>query len=152
MSKQDLKALNLQFDPNYSYIYIWVSKKTKSVYVGQTYNKRGAIGRAYEHVSSEGTLRKRFLDVHGMQLEQVNDLFLLSFPLPKEGLFCSSESSYRIAVEYHVQIKLLFIRDRVDPIFRIISNVTSSEYSSHKRLQMIADDISERFLLIYEAL
>jgi hypothetical protein len=93
-----------------AYIYIWYSKKWRVVYVGQTNDIRGTLGRAISHVQENGTLRMRFEDTVGEALELADDLIMISFPLPSEREFISLETSYREAVEFLVQTELQKIR------------------------------------------
>src|SRR5690554_1395085 len=97
-----------------AYIYIWVSKSYSILYVGMTNNSAGPIGRASGHFSSRGTFRKRFNEEKGIGVEKVEDMILLSFPLPKKQLFISVESSYRESVEYLVQKELQLLRGKLN--------------------------------------
>jgi hypothetical protein len=143
------KNLNCCFNGSLAYIYIWFSKKQKMVYVGQTNNRKGTIGRAIEHVSESGTLRKQFEEKYGQKLEDVDDLYLLSFPLPSKYEFICIESAYRLAVEYNVQIALRELRNSVNPIFNIISRVTYTDIASEKVTKDLATKIATDFLATY---
>ena len=90
-----------------AYIYIWFSKSTGFVYVGETNNAKGVVGRAVQHITNDtGTLYNRVYD-KGYDINQIDDFILLSYPLPREKRFTSEETSYRISVEYMVQKKLI---------------------------------------------
>lgn len=134
-----------------AYIYIWFSKLYRMVYVGETNNVNGVIGRANQHITREtGTLYNRFYD-EGYDIAELNDLLLLSFPLPREKKFRSEESSYRISIEYLVQKFLLDLRSKSQNPYKLISQVTTGPYIEQKRLIAIATKISKDFLEIYEA-
>lgn len=137
------------FDGTSAFIYIWISKKWKVVYVGQTNERRGSFGRAFSHVSSYGTLRTHFEEETGAKLELADDLVLISFPLPQKPEYIGEESSYREAIEYLVQIGLRDIRGKVNPTFTLISNVRTVERASNPSLKRYADFIVERFLESY---
>ena len=132
-----------------AYIYIWISKKHKIVYVGMTNSYTGTIGRAGGHFSHTGTLRKRFLQNRGYHVNMVDDFVLLSFPLPSKRKFITLEKSYREAVEYLVQKELLVIRGQFNPSFDVISwvryNPRVSEYEIIKLSQKIIDDFKIAF-------
>lgn len=132
-----------------AYIYIWFSKQNSLVYVGETNNIHGVVGRADQHVSKGGTLYCRLHDA-GYELEELEDLILLSYPLPREKKFMSEETAYRISVEYLVQKNLL--RKRIDSHnpYKLISNVTPGPHVSMKRINKIAENIVNDFWEIYE--
>ena len=61
-----------------AYVYIWISKSYKVIYIGMTNNSSGPIGRAQGHFNSKGTFRKRFLQERGLGIEKALDMILLS--------------------------------------------------------------------------
>lgn len=133
-----------------AYIYIWFSKENKVVYVGQTNNINGVVGRAVQHVTvGTGTLFN-CLDEKGLDLYELNDLLLLSYPLPREKKFLSEETSYRISVEYLVQTNLYLMRQYTDDPFQIISHVTTGPYIDLERIKNIAKKISDDFIELYK--
>jgi hypothetical protein len=133
-----------------AYIYVWVSKVEKFIYVGQTNERFGTFGRAFSHIQSDGTLRTRCLERVGLRLEIVTDLYLLSFPLPNTREFISSESSFRIAVEYLVQIGLHDAKMELFPSFQIISNISTSAYVTNQLVKNTASYIINSFKIFYE--
>lgn len=145
------KCLYLGYKGNLeAYIYIWFSKMLHMVYVGETNNINGVIGRANQHVSREnGTLYNCFYN-EGYDIAELNDLLLLSFPLPREKKFRSEETAYRISVEYLVQKTLLRLRSCCKNPYRVISQVTTGPFIEQKRLIDIANKISNDFFEIYE--
>jgi hypothetical protein len=106
---------------NTAYIYIWVSKTFAVIYIGMTNTSSGPIGRAHGHFNSKGTFRKRFLQEKGIGVENVLDMVLLSFPLPKKMEYISEESSYRESVEYLVSKELQLQRGILIPSYDIVS-------------------------------
>jgi hypothetical protein len=142
-------VISSSFDGSQAFLYLWISKKWKVVYVGQTNDKRGSFGRAFSHVSTNGTLRLRFEEEVGVKLEFADDLVLLSFPLPQDPVYTSEESSYREAIEYLVQIGLRNIRGSVKPKFLLISNVRFMERASNLSIQGYANEIIRGFLETY---
>jgi hypothetical protein len=134
---------------NVAYIYIWFSKSERFLYVGQTNELYGTIGRFYSHIQSEGTLRKRCLDRVGIEIEHVNDLYLFSFPLPQTKEFISNESSFRLAVEYRVQSGLHDLKSKFNPCYRIISNVVTSNHIDNSQVVMFSNIIIKEFSTAY---
>lgn len=133
-----------------AYIYIWFSKATGFVYVGETKNIKGVIGRAVQHVTNEtGTLYNRIYD-KGYDINQIEDFILLSYPLPREKRFLSEETSYRISVEYLVQKKLIERRKDQDNPYKIVSNVTPGPFVDLAIIQKLSDEIVDDFIDIYE--
>jgi hypothetical protein len=134
---------------NKSYIYIWVSKKHKFIYVGETNERRGTFGRARSHIGTMGTLRKQVEEKLGESLEVVDDLHLLSFQLPQESKYTGLESSYRESIEYLVQIKLIEKRVHCEPPFRIISNVRPFARTTDASIQRLSENIVVGFMNTY---
>ncbi len=128
-----------------AYVYLWISKKWKVVYVGQTNDMKGTLGRALAHVGVNGTLRTRFENEVGVKLEEANDLLLVSYPLPQSPEYIGIESSYREAIEYHVQAKLSDIRGNVNPRFKLISQVRYTARASNLIFEKYADEIVADF-------
>ncbi len=136
-----------------AYIYIWVSKLCGVVYIGMTNNSSGPIGRAQGHFNSRGTFRKRFLEEKGMGIERIQDMILLSFPLPKTRLYTSEESSYRESVEYLVQKELQLSRGKLSPSYDIVSwHDRYPRRTSNSQVKRIALNIVQDFVNNYNLL
>lgn len=132
-----------------AYIYIWLSKKHQLVYVGMTNGYAGTIGRANGHFNRYGTMRKRFLELKGYNVEKVDDFLLLSFPLPKKKKYTSVERSYREAIENLIQKELLKIRGSFVPSFDVISWVRDSKRTNNLEVKSIAQNIVRLFSINY---
>jgi len=136
-----------------AYIYIWVSKLYGILYVGMTNNSAGPIGRASGHFSSKGTFRKRFIEEKGIGIEKVEDMILLSFPLPKKQLFISVESSYRESVEYLVQKQLQLLRGSLNPSYDVVSwHERFPRRTANTEVKRIASEIVVNFEGVYNIL
>ena len=131
-----------------AYIYIWFSKSTQLVYVGETNNKHGVVGRANQHVDNSGTLYNRVYD-KGYDLYQIEDFVLLSYPLPREKRYLSEETSYRISVEYLVQKKLTENKIKSNTFYTLVSNVQVGPHIDLVSVQKIADEIAKDFHEVY---
>ena len=132
-----------------AFIYLWISKKARAIYVGQTNGNGGVISRAGAHVRSSGTLYLRFYEIYGEPPQNYDDWVLLSFTLPNDSNFTCYDSAYRIAVEYLVQVKLNEIRGKCNPPFRIISNVVYNEFCNYKLINNISNKIVHLFISLY---
>lgn len=132
-----------------SYIYLWASKLERVVYVGQTNERLGTLGRGFAHLQIDGTLRCRCLTRVGVDVKDLNDLTLLSYLLPQTPEFLGVETSYRLAVEYLVQTKLLERRGTVNPVFRIVSNVLPTARTRNSDVIALLEEIVADFLVYY---
>ena len=132
-----------------SYIYIWVSKKAKVIYVGMTNSRLGTLGRAGQHLDSKGTLRINFERVVGHSIDYTSDFILLTYRLPQNKVFLTVEKSYREGVEFLVQKELLKRRGTFSPTFDIVSWVRVSPRINNGIIRSIADDIINSFIAIY---
>lgn len=133
-----------------AYIYIWVSKTEKLVYVGQTNERYGTWGRGFAHIQNHGTLRMRCEEKIGLKPEQIFDFFLLSYLLPQKPEYVSIESSFRLAVEYLVQIKLYEVRSSLYPVFKIISNICPTDRTNNVEVKKLANEIVIDFIENYK--
>ena len=106
-------AFKIGIKNNTAYIYVWVSINHNYVYVGQTArDEYGVIGRAYEHIHNSndelhwGTLRKDVYANLEIPLEDIDDFYLFSFPLPNDLQHPEYIASLkaREAVEYMVKV------------------------------------------------
>lgn len=133
-----------------AYIYIWFSKKYRFVYVGETNSIDGVLGRSLQHIKpGTGTLYKRLYE-KGFDLYEIDDLVLLSYPLPREKRFLSEETSYRISVEYLVQTILIERRKDISEPYSFLSNVVPGSFTGLAKIKHIAEEIANDFLAIYE--
>jgi hypothetical protein len=135
-----------------AYIYIWVSKSEKLVYVGQTNEKNGTWGRGFSHIQTYGTLRIRCEERIGLNLEQISDLYLFSYLLPQKSEYISIESSFRLAVEYLVQANLYEARGNLNPVFKLISNISPTDRTTNNQVKNLADAIVQDFIKNYDLL
>lgn len=142
---------NIHNGINTAYIYIWISKNYAIIYIGMTNNSCGPIGRATGHFNSRGTFRKRFLEEKGIGIENVSDMILLSFSLPKKREYISEESSYRESVEYLVMKELQLNRGLLTPSFDIISwHDRFPRRTTNAEVKRVANEIANKFITNYE--
>ena len=131
-----------------AYIYIWVSKQWRIDYIGQTHANAGVIARAAQHARPNGTLRLK-LEEMGIEWKDVTDGTFFSYELPAESEFLSLETSYRLAVEYLVQVGLYRVQDKLNPSLRIVSKVTATPYVKMQYLIKLAEKIICHFIEEY---
>lgn len=124
---------------------MWFSKQYKVVYIGMTNNRVGTLGRASQHLDTNGTFRKRFEEFHGCSINLSDDLTLFSFLLPKDKKFSTVEKSYREAVEYLVQKNLITKKAKLKYPFEIVSWVRESPRISNSIVQNVAIQIVQEF-------
>ena len=137
---------------NSAYIYIWVSKTHRVIYVGMTNGRIGTLGRASQHLDNNGTLRTNFIDSLGYSIDLTDDFILLSFKLPVKKEFISLERSYREAVEFLVQKQLEILRGRFAPTFQVISRIRKSPRLGNAVVKKSARRIVEQFIDVYPTL
>ena len=143
---------NIFLGVDQAYIYIWISKIHKAVYVGMTNDRVGTLGRASAHLNPNGTLRKQFLNSKGYPIDTTDDFKLLTFALPRKKEYCTVERSYREGVEYLVQKELLLIRGTLSPTFDVISWVRNSPRTGNAEVIATAKSIVARFVSEYSRL
>lgn len=136
--------IRVSFSPS---IYIWISIQEEIMYVGETNNYLGILGRAYQHIQEGGTLYNNVEKMIGMCIYNIKDLRLLNFPLPENKKFTSRCSIYREAVEYLVQKFIIENREKLKVQFRLISNVKSNDMVNKSYVISIAEDIFSEMIL-----
>lgn len=140
----------LGHNPSLSYIYIWFSRKESVVYVGQTNDRYGVIGRAFQHLSPNGSLRARLLD-NGYELDLIDDFLLLSYALPNNWRYTGLESSGREAVEYFVQVGIRDKQFLFDHYLLLVSTVRPANYFDYAEAEDLAKAIVDDFVEVYGA-
>jgi hypothetical protein len=128
------------------YIYVLYSKNQHALYVGQTNDRAGTIGRLNAHISINGTFRIRLLEKEGVGLDEIDDLHMFSFSLPKDPRFTGLDRSYREGVEYLVQKHLHSVRGSLRPFMRIVSNVEYNDTAQLTLVQSTALEVFNEFL------
>ncbi len=149
-----LESFHVGLKGNTAYVYVWISVEKRIIYVGETRKERnGVLGRAYEHVSEEGTLRKRVYE-HGYYLEEIDDFILLSFPLPTDTLYPNYilSDKDRKAVEHLVQKNIdREIKDRMAKDFFPVSYTNAGLKAQTKRVNIcVAEGIVKKCLDVIE--
>ncbi|HEX8600714.1 MAG TPA: hypothetical protein VF952_19630 [Chloroflexia bacterium] len=134
-----------------AYIYILYSRNQRALYVGQTSDQSGVVGRLCAHISQGGTLRTRLYD-HGVDLNDVDDLTVFAYRLPDDPRYTGIDRAYREGVEYLVQKGLRLDTGALRPALVIVSNVTYNEAATQVSIQNTAQLVLEAFKTSYAAL
>lgn len=130
------------------YIYILYTKTECRVYIGQTNDRNGVIGRLAGHVSPGGTFRTRLAD-EGVLLDHIRDLHVFAFCLPHDPRYVGNDRSHREGVEHLVQKRLHMLRGDLNPPLRIVSYVEYNPAAEQQSVKRVADQVIEAFLRAY---
>ena len=141
------------YDRHCAYVYLLASRIHGAVYVGETNDAGGALGRAGSHLRPDGTFTKRFEDRIGLAAEDATDLTLVSARLPLVPEFTGVEKSYRQGAEYLVQAGLYAHPVRRAHPFLLIAEVTAgAARASVTGVQRLATEIVDGFAALYPTL
>lgn len=131
---------------SYAFIYMIISKKFKTAYIGQTNEKGGVLGRINSHLKENGTFRTHFEDKIGFSIDEIEDLSILSYNLGSEKIYTSLESSFREGVEYLVKKHLCEQFSKNDIFIRILGYTRSNSTTSLNEINNLSNDISNFFV------
>jgi len=134
---------------SFAFIYIIYTKEFNLIYIGQTNERCGTIGRLSSHLSQSGTFRNHFERITGYPLEVVKDLKILSFNLGGTKQFTSTDTTYREGVEYLVQKFLHEFSAKLPTYYRVISFTRPNSTTSLKYIKKLAREIASNFENIY---
>lgn len=86
----------------------------------------------------------------GYELDEIDDLLLLSYPLPSDWRFTNAESAGREAVEYYVQVGIRDLQEGFRDYLRIVSHVRSTDFFDAGEAQVLAREIINDFKEVYD--
>jgi hypothetical protein len=138
------------------FIYIGFSQVEHVAYVGETLDKRGAMGRWTDHLSQgadRSSFRRRLDDHDDTCFGRIEDFQIVAFDLGHRAEFVSRDTGFRQAVEYRVQRGLLTRPGGLNPYLQFVSFVRTS--SVRVDLPFIVDAataILDEFLAYYDVL
>lgn len=135
------------------FVYIGFSRAEHVAYVGQTIDRRGALGRWVDHVSSRedvSSFRRRLAARDDLAFDRLTDLEVLAWDLGAEAAFATIETSYREGVEYLVQERLWSFCGDLQPWLTVISRVRPNATTAAAIVQAAAARISAEFRAEYE--
>ena len=85
-----------------AFIYAVRERSVGALYIGQTCNPNGALGRLAQHLSwdtDSNTFRRRVLAVFRIDEIELENVELIAIPLPDESRYQSAARDYREAIE-----------------------------------------------------
>jgi hypothetical protein len=83
-------------------VYAVYARAIGALYIGQTCNPGGALGRLAQHLSwdtDSNTFRRRVLKVFNLDEIELRDVLMIGVPLPDETRYQGKARDYREAVE-----------------------------------------------------
>lgn len=83
-----------------------IADDLRVLYVGQTNQVGGVLGRLGQHLSEAGTFRSRVENILGLRLADTDCVWCVAVPLPQTRRFESRASDGREAVEHLVEESL----------------------------------------------
>lgn len=131
------------------YIYILYTKTQRCLYVGQTSDQGGVIGRLSSHIAPNGTFRSRLYD-RGIDLDDIDDLEIFAYHLPDDLRYTVTDRAHREGVEHLVQKRLHTIRGDLTPPMKIVSHVVYNSSAELVYIRHTADQVIEAFLVAYQ--
>jgi len=108
------------------------------VYVGQTRDNNGMLGRLSGHLKPNGTLSQRLID---KGIDNYGEMKIFACDLSGTDLFSDLYSRRRTALEYLVQIRLKVIGCEKTFPFEVISNVYDNDHIYDQQIINYADKI-----------
>jgi hypothetical protein len=135
------------------YVYIGFSRVEHFAYVGQTFDRRGFIGRWTDHLS--GRERSSFfcrLREHDEDaFDRIGDLRIVAWDLGDHPSFNTLETTHREAVEYLTQRAIWGFCHELDPWLKPISKVRTSLEVERDFVRLKAAEIIAQFRELYDA-
>jgi hypothetical protein len=132
----------------FGYIYILYTKAERRLYIGQTNDQCGVIGRLAEHVGPRGTLRARLYD-EGLHLNEIEDLQVFAYRLPNDLRYVGADRAHREGVEHLVQKRLHALRGDLTPPMKIVSYVRYNPAAELPDVKHVADQLIIAFVNEY---
>jgi hypothetical protein len=136
------------------YVYLGFSCAEHIVYVGQTLDKRGFLGRWTDHLArrDRSSFFCRLAEHDEDAFDRITDLRVLAWDLGDNRPFATIETSHREAVEYLVQKELWGFCGELDPWLRPISKVRASAAVERDFVRDKAAEIVTEFRSYYKDL
>lgn len=126
------------------YIYIIFSAGVnKALYIGQTRQQLGALGRFSQHISlaNSNTFIQRVCAVKGFDSVKLEDVNFFAYRLPDIQCFHGKSRDYREAVEYLVQSEVLNLVCENKIAIPVVSRVVSNPYKRELFVQRASKEI-----------
>ncbi len=120
----------------------------KAIYIGQTRNRFGAIGRLTQHLSNDdtcNTFKQRVRAIFKVD-DKLTDISFIACPFSPLKPFLSDSPDYREAVEALVQDKLIASIVQKNLKIGVVSRISYNPYTKERFIKDEADAISEDIL------
>ena len=133
---------NLEISRQKPCIYcICILSPTALVYIGQSAEKRGVLGRITNHLCSDGTLMKRVQDVGVLDFQNIN---VVAVDLTDYKIFDDLYSGKRNALEFWVNSRMKAKGCKSLIPFEVISHVANSSWIHDFKIQEIAEEVTQK--------
>jgi hypothetical protein len=116
-----------------------VGKPVPLVYIGQSAQKQGVLGRLVQHISVGGTLLSR---VQKAGVIAIEDITVIAVDLSKYQIFNGLHSLNRDALELNINRSMKAMGCKATVPFEVISYVSNSSRAFDGDIQRIADDVT----------
>ena len=140
MSKIFISDTNISMRKPFIYC-ICILKPTAFVYIGQSAQKRGVLGRFLEHTDNEGTLTKKAREAGVMDFK---DITVVAIDLSDYKDFDGLYSRPRNALEFLVHTSMKAKGCKASIPFEVISYVTNSSLIHQDSIQKLAQEITDK--------
>jgi hypothetical protein len=120
---------------------ICIQKPTAFVYIGQSSQRQGALGRFVQHLDNEGTLVKRAREVGVTDFEEIT---VVAVDLTDYYIFNGLYSRKRDALEFliHSSMKAKGCKSVIP--FEVISYVSNCSLIHDVNIQRISEDVTQK--------
>jgi len=125
-----------------------IKSTSKAMYIGQTRNRFGAIGRLTQHLSNDDTCNtfKQRIGAIFNTGDKLTDISFIACPLSPLKSFLVDSPDYREAVEALVQDKVIqsIVKQNLKVV--VVSRISYNAYTRERFIQEEADAISREIL------
>ena len=113
------------------------------VYVGQTCQKNGVLGRFFQHMTPGGTLTEIMLE---NEIYEFEDISVVAVDLSEYGIFNDVYSRKREALEFIIQREMKVEGCKSSIPFKVVSRVYHNSEVANHRLDKLAKQIVKNII------
>lgn len=123
--------------------FIAILKPVALLYVGQTCQRYGVLGRFFQHLEPDGTLRNRAIEAG---IDDFENISIIAVDLSKHNKFGNAYNRYRDALEFllHCEMKAKGCKSKIP--FEVISNVRANIFVNDFELQKLSKEIANEIV------
>lgn len=122
---------------------ICVMKPKPVVYVGQTCQKNGVLGRFFQHMTPGGTLTEIMSE---NEIYEFEDISVVAVDLSEYGIFNDVHSRKREALEFIIQREMKVEGCKSSIPFKVVSRVYHNSEVANHRLDKLAKQIVKNII------